>query len=430
MTDCLRSQESKGSRNVRFLFLCVLLFAILSSLMMILRTHGQSMSTLLFNNVNDTWMDLFNPISFTASGVPYEYVDMGAIYPPMAYLVFHLFEFFFPINQLYDLTSYEYRFTQAGFLLAILYTLICSALFVYFLYRKLQDKEAVRILFPLSIILSGPYLYLMERGNILLLTLLLLTGFVIGQDSPKRIVREFSFVCLALAAAIKIYPAIFGLWLIQQKRYKEAIRCAVYGILCFFVPFYFFGGLPTVKVFLDNLVTYTGSESLAAAGIGYRVDLAAIFGNISLFTHGSAAPGVSFGNAIIIPMALLILINFIILKKSWKKMLCLTVLMVALPSFSYTYAMVFYSLPALFFLMDKHHTRTDYCYALCLAGTLAPLAFGQTQFFSGFDTGYPLTLTVFVENLCQFLLILILSIQALGRSVLFLKDRRHAKRVL
>lgn len=111
-------------------------------------------------------------------------------------------------------------------------------------------------------------------------------------------------------------------------------------------------------------------------------------------------------------------------------MLCLTVLMVALPSFSYTYAMVFYSLPALFFLMDKHHTRTDYCYAFCLAGMLAPLAFGQTQFFSGFDTGYPLTLTVFVENLCQFLLILILSIQALGRSVLFLRDRRHAKRAL
>ena len=48
----------------------------------------------------------------------------------------------------------------------------------------------------------------------------------------------------ALAAGLKLYPAIFGLLLLFDKKYKEAIRLVVYGILAVVIPFILISTIP------------------------------------------------------------------------------------------------------------------------------------------------------------------------------------------
>ena len=423
MSERLQSRNDKMQALVRWLFLSIIVSGIIVSLIRIILTHGEALNTLLFHNPEDTFADFFSIIPASGSMGTYLYEDLGAIYPPMAYIVANFLGNFLLPGQLYDMLPMDLRNTQLGLMLTLMYTLLCVLPLCYMLYRKTPGKEIMKLVFPLCLLFSGPFLYLVERGNILLPTLVLLCAFVVGQQSKSRILREISLLCLALAASIKIYPAIFGLFLLCDKRYKEAVRCVIYGILFFFVPFFFFGGLPIIKLLIQNLSGYAQSAFMKATGIGFRVDLSALLAGVTLFTDGTAQLGMSIASATMVPIAILLLIGFFFLEKRWKKMLCLSLLMVAMPSFSYTYTMVFYALPALLFLQDQEHHRKDIPYAILLAGLLVPLAFGNQQFFPWLNTGYPLTLTVFVENMCQLLLITMLGVETLAKVITALRRK-------
>ena len=92
--------------------------------------------------------------------------------------------------------------------------------------------------------LSFPFLYLFERGNILLLTFVLVLIFLVFGDSPSRTRRELALLALAAAAALKLYPAIFALFLLRDKRYRELGRVILYFLLLSVLPTFFFGGRP------------------------------------------------------------------------------------------------------------------------------------------------------------------------------------------
>lgn len=95
--------------------------------------------------------------------------------------------------------------------------------------------------------------------------------FFVTKDSEKRWVREIGYLCLAFAAALKVYPAIFGFVLIKEKKYKEAFRLAIYGIAVFIISFLLFceEGIAGIPLFLGNLLgwssAYTDSVANQAA---------------------------------------------------------------------------------------------------------------------------------------------------------------------
>lgn len=389
-----------------------MLGGIIVSLTQIVLTHGKAFQTLYFHNPLDTFADLFNIIPKVEYGEGYFYPDFGTIYPPMAHIVSGFFGNFLLADEL-NLLLPDLRSTQLGLMLPLLYSLLCVLPLFYMLYRNVPGKEIEKVLFPLGFIFSAPFLFLLERGNILLLTFVLTCIYIAGQQSKNRLVREISILSLALAASIKIYPAILGLTLLFEKRYKEAVRCVIYGLLLFFVPFIAFGGLSSIKLMFDNLMGYSQGDFIQSTGIGFRVDYAAILACLTLFTHGTMELGKSVAASTLIPMAVLVLGSSFLLEKQWKKVLCLTILMVAVPSFSYTYTVVFFILPVLLYLKEPSHKWSDLIYAVLLAGLFVPLAFGERQFFPFFDTGYPLTLSVFVQMMSVLLLILLLGIEGL-----------------
>ena len=95
-------------------------------------------------------------------------------------------------------------------------------------------------------------------------------GLHFTYDNKNKILREIGLISLAIATSIKIHPVVFGLMLLFDKRWAEAKRCIIYGVLIFFVPFLCFGGFSEFTVLLSNLTN--ASNFLGSIGHGYRLN--------------------------------------------------------------------------------------------------------------------------------------------------------------
>lgn len=87
--------------------------------------------------------------------------------------------------------------------------------------------------------LSSISLFSFERGNIIYLAVINSIFFLVNYQSENKIIREMSFIALAIAAALKGFPALLGILLLYDKRHKEAIRLIVHGVIFSFLPFCF-----------------------------------------------------------------------------------------------------------------------------------------------------------------------------------------------
>ena len=96
-------------------------------------------------------------------------------------------------------------------------------------------------------------LYLLERGNIILISTLFTGIYIFTYDSKSKLAREIGLFSLAFAFSIKLYPAALGWMLLADKRYKEALRCVIYGILLLIIPSFFFGGPKCLIWMMENI---------------------------------------------------------------------------------------------------------------------------------------------------------------------------------
>ena len=131
---------------------------------------------------------------------------------------------------------------------------------------------------------SYPFWLAIERGNMSLLVLILLMYAMALKDSTKIWERETALLLFAMAAALKLYPAVFGLLYLISKRYKEAVRLVIYGallfthqlygVLFFFLPFVFFQGVHGFQIFLHNInAVGSGATGVTIVGICGRLGL-------------------------------------------------------------------------------------------------------------------------------------------------------------
>ena len=201
---------------------------------------------------DDLFMDFFNSIRDVSQGTGV-YTERHVIYPPMANLIFLICMRFVPEE--YASTSFEDRESWANYPSAVLVCFLFLFVFTILLLLALQKnlpghggKKAVLVFF---LIVNPPVLYLLERANLLLLSILSLAVYALYYNAGQKWKRELALLALAFSFSIKLYPAVFGWFLIVDKRYKEAIRCILYGIAMFLIPSFFFGG-PVSILFPPN----------------------------------------------------------------------------------------------------------------------------------------------------------------------------------
>lgn len=383
------------------LFVCAVMAAV---------SGGDSWKKMLFHNghATDLFMDFFN--SLRDAGAKDVYTARNNIYPPLCLLVFKILGYLIP-DALIDLPNKQRTMLQLDescmmvyFIFAVIcilsMTTIINAYVNKLNWKNNRDGKTYHQILSFLMIISYPVMYCIERGNIIILSMIFTMFFVFFRDSENAIIKELSYISLALAAGIKLYPAVFGILLLLEKKYKDAFRLIAYGIICVVVPFIFFIDFDSKTLSVPILTAAINSNRNLVIGLGgSESPLANIIENLLSFATKKKSrlnfSSVSIQNFIFIfdadnsTLAKIVCyiteaIAFVALfftKKKWQQIFLVSYLMLNIPSASSSYALTFLLIPFIMFLYDDQgngyaydkRPKIDRSYIVYFALLLTPL---------------------------------------------------------
>lgn len=381
-------------------------------------SNGVTVSNLLFNK-DDVFMDFFNSV-VDCSGDAYG--ESGVIYPPLVVLFYKFCSLFFNVD---SMKASEIRETSLGMIIFVCFTIVSYILFAKLIYKYKNGSFADKSLFAFFTLFSFPMIYLIERGNIIVLVLPLLLYFVNEYDSDVKYKRHLAYICLAISVAIKIYPVFFGLLLLKKKKnYKNILLCIFYGAVFFFVPFIFVGGFSQLGVLIHNIL-YT-SSMFGSKGFGFKVSISntfSLFGHV--FNHVRLFETAGNVFLIITVLAGLFLILFNKWNEDWKIYAVISLIIILVPGFSYIYSVAYMIIPLLFFLNKKETKWIDYIYSLLFIAQFIFLVAKTDELFPSFNSAeLNCNIATVVESIALLAMLVLLYFDGI---ITFFRLSRHTK---
>lgn len=348
----------------------------------LLLTDYESLLQTFFLKCEDFMADFTNVVQYSKNFDPYHSTTNTSAehaYFPLSYLITGFFA-----GIAVDCSQNDFTIWQDPVMMnfILLFFEFLAVLLFAELYEMADGTKLTKLFISLVLICSGAYITAVERGNLIILSVILSIFFVNYYDSSNKFVRELAFIALAAAAALKATPALLGIILLYEKRYKEAARLIVYGIAFCFLPFLFLkGGFANIPVFLNNV---RENFSLYENTIGCGLDS-------MLRALGLHYPNmVSFSRIITYLISALILLTYTSEQKKWKKLLGLSMIIIMLPNHSEGYNVLMLLPVTVMFLNEKEHSKLDWIYLICFILLYCPLYIENLTGF--YDYQYPLAL--------------------------------------
>ncbi|MBR0368532.1 MAG: DUF2029 domain-containing protein [Clostridia bacterium] len=312
----------------------------------------------------DTGMDFFNSVHYVHTNDPYG--QYGTIYPPLANLFFKGIYHLVPEQQKARWTvggygsnifmrrsENDYRaWMPTEFLFLFIF---CGVSLLTYIIIVNYDGLRVRGLYALTFILSYAYAYAVERGNIIILSMAAALFFAVSYDSPRRWVRELALLSLAVSANLKLYPALIGILLLYDRRWKEAVRAVIYGVLLFVLPCLAFkNGLKNIPMCLNQIRGFAGLVVANNSGTSFDKIFVSVINVIERCTNTELSKVLYYKTAQIsnCVVFLLCIVGGVILKKKWQKVLSCVLGMILLSNQG-IYGTVFLILPAVMFFNEE-----------------------------------------------------------------------------
>lgn len=403
------SKHKLGSLSPERLFLWGLACLVGLTVIQLPFDNGHAFFSLLHSDPDDTFMDFFNSIYDAQHGNPY--LERGVIYPPLTYVYYKLWGLLLPpwgemetkAKAVSESMRGEvfWRNSQSGIIVAFLMTILTVLLLHRVLMQALSETGRSRKTVWWVLLGSVPFWFAYERGNLALQTLLFLAYFVNNYRSENKIKRELALISLSVAVAFKIYPVVFGVLLLLDKKYKEAARCVLYGVLLFFLPFLLFGRLKSFPIMLSNIMSTT--QMMTQKGFGYKVNIDNTLA--FLMEPFQAQPSAAVSLTVKLLLAACMVFVLLFTRKDWQRYMVLSAVMMVFPGFSYAYTLVFAAIPLLAFLAGKPKaTAVNMLFSLLFLCMFAPFPLGGEALYDtapkiSADFMYPLNLTTILESL-------------------------------
>lgn len=396
---------------IAFILFCCLLFWVIC-----LSNGGKFIDSVFFQDRNDSFMDYFNSL-INANYDPY--ADRLSNYPALACLFYKFMKSATPLTVNIN-DAFALRNSRDTLLVFILYNFISIWSVQTMLDKKISlHGKSKKILF-LSVFLSAPFLYAIERGNLILLVFAFTLFFCLFYDSKNKVIKEISFIALAIAAAMKLYPAVFGLILLKKGKMKEAVRLALYGILIFSVPFLFYQGIDSIKIMIKAISIVNNYD----LGYGYNFSLYNIVNMIGEIY--STVISKSAFNIISIGIIIGSVIGIIYIKEQWKISLILSLMIILIPKTSYSYSAIFIIIPFLLFI-NKILAKSKYnnilslsfyerCHAVFFAILLIPWPMGSISMLSQ-NFSYGVSYSMFFQYFAVLGMVLVLLLESVNSFI-------------
>ncbi len=342
---------------------------ILIKLALLITTKGEYWGTLVWGfNTRSLFYDHVLHVKYAMSAPDIYELGGYACFPPIAYVFYGALANMCAVNAGEGAT--ELIFTNVGLLtLVLLYSFIsvCIALaLVHMLSGHLPYGWTV--CFIIAFFMSGIYLVTCATGNVTMLVALFILTALCLKDSPVKALRELSLIFLALAAGFKLYPAVLGLIWLKEKRYKECVRLLIYGLLVFFAPFAFFGGIRGFVLFFNNLRAVSQEQ----------VRPMSLYGIVNIILSRFLDEPIAMRLADVANILYFVIVVFLFFRYelNWKTTTLLTGLLIFFNKATGSYCAIFWIVPMVMFIREKGLSTSDriadlvygFLFGLSLAG--------------------------------------------------------------
>lgn len=320
---------------------------------MLIASKGEIVQKLTYDESNfcDFWSHIWRILTSPSIYA----TDADAIFPPLAYLFLKLFAY--PLTFKTGAESEIWQLSQSGYgiLMVVMYLLLFAWLLriaVHNYYEGTFLKETVLIGILLCSYLTWGFA--IERGNLVLYAMVFLMLGLALRDSPKKILREVALIFVAISAGFKLYPALFGFLWIAERRYKEAARLLLYGLLAFFVPFLF---VDSFTNYLSTFIQYLDKNEYSHASVWGLV--------FSILGNNSYTQVLCRG--IVVVIIAWALFSLFVDGINWRTLTLLMATQTMIIPEQYIYTYVFIMIPLVCFLNEAGKNKIDYLYAFLFA---------------------------------------------------------------
>lgn len=349
-----------------FLFVsCVLYIMVIIWIMV---QHGEGLKDYFVSS--SAFGDLFSPMNkmrintYTA--------PFYSNYPPLANIFFLCLKRIIPKESLY---GYEGIVNSFSSKLLVVFYFIIGLTFLRLSIKKLIHKMNNNYsvfwgeLAAFFIMSSGVFVYLYTRANILLFVVILILFFATFYDSENKIMSELALISLAISTGLKIYPIVFGVFLIKKDNVKKILRTVLYGIVFCVLPFFCYDGFKTIKFFFENLFSRNETFYLNHA-ISFKGSLMMIYG---AFTGKI----LNVSNIVLLIPLFVGIFIFASSEERWKKWFAACLWIIWLPNGSYLYNLTLLCVPLIMLLFDKQNKTIHYVYLMLFVITTLPMFFPE-----------------------------------------------------
>ncbi len=260
--------------------------------------------------------------------------------------------------------------------LAIYLTVFCCFLLVY-AYKNLKSISKFNTLRNIiAVFMSYPVLFTIHTGNLESFVFIFLCLFIYFYQKEKNML---GCLFLGMAISMKIFPAVFFILMLSDKKYKQILYTMLWTLVLTVVPLAMFGGLSKsgFSNYLANLMTgqkfYKELMIISSSGNHYGHSLL----NAVRVLSGNSMPPMS---RVLMPYLVLSLIVFIALSLFiilyenifWKKVALLIIAMNVLPYTSTDYKLTHLLIPLFLFINYTKKEGLDFLYVLLFSLILIP----------------------------------------------------------
>jgi hypothetical protein len=324
---------------------------------------------IFFNKMDNFFADFFNVLIYVSDKDPYFNEIDGykvKIYLPLSYLLLYPFSC---LDSYSSMTLAEAWNSKIGLISCILFTIISFAFFYFSLYKLGKSKKST-ILILILLFFSYINIFSIERGNLIIISAIVVTVFLLLYNSSEKKQRWLALLCISIAAVLKVYPALFGLLLLIDKKYKSILICIAITIVLALVPFLFFQhGFGNIDRLLKNLVlqkdVWTVNLIMPRFGLSHLVHL-----TIVQFTNLQGL--ISISRYVIVLLSLISIILCFITKNNWLKIALLSVVIIQFPLNSGLYTGLYFFPVIILFFNKPFYTKKDLLYVLLFCLFLNP----------------------------------------------------------
>jgi len=281
----------------------------------------------------------------------------------------------------------------------------------------------IRYLFVLTF-MSFPVLFLLDRANFEIFVYIFLFGFVFFYVNNWY---YLSVLMLSLAICLKIFPAVFLVLFVSDKKYVEALLTVLLTMGLTVIPLSLstFGLERSLAAIASNLDSYNKLYALKDMGLDFGHSAFGLLKVLLYRLHLQDSIAYCLRPYTLVVLCLFIIVSCHIIfveTQLWKKVMLLVASMCLFPHVSADYKLLHIYIPMFLFLNTPDKDRNDFLYALLFSLLLIPKNYRKILKISGSYPGIvidPLLLTVFM------MLIIYSGIMITRREDVLLRFKAH-----